>query len=455
MKKFQKYLSVCAVAVMLAPLASCDDDDTVDPYDINYCFIYQPNSTFAQLEYKANGQFLIDINDPLALKPVRLTKPAPRNINVEIAIDPTLVDEYNQANGTSYVFLEGASIVNPMLTIPQGEYISHDPVTVTFGDKKAFQTENTDLILPIVIRNADGMAISKSSRVFLTFTSTYRANGVTPIADTRITIDPDVDGWESAFTSYTINDFLTTEWAADDAITVKATIDNSLIDAYNSEHNTDYKPLQATITDLNIPAGASKANLALTFGDYTGIAQNDKFLVPVKLSITSGAGAELSSDVAYVKVIQLPLELECYSTLPGTYTQIPYESTWSGMLNGDTAIPEEIFTNPKDNTVYLWTPIGSTMAIDLGSVKNVNVMNWNFWLYYYAINSASNIQTSADGQNWSDWGDVTLRTSAGAQYNYIKFSKTAKFRYIRWTNGDYAFNSTWEPFYIGIVFYGQ
>ena len=100
MKKFWHYIAVCAVVATIAPLTSCDDDDTVDPYDINYCYLYQPNSTFARLEYKANGEFLIDINDPLALKPVRLTKPAPRDLSVKVGIDPSLVDEYNQANNT-------------------------------------------------------------------------------------------------------------------------------------------------------------------------------------------------------------------------------------------------------------------------------------------------------------------------------------------------------------------
>ena len=106
------------------------------PYDINYCYLYQPNSTFARLEYKANGEFLIDINDPLALKPVRLTKPAPRDLSVKVGIDPSLVDEYNQANNTEYTFLEGASIVNPVLTIPAGQYVSPEVITVTFGDKR-------------------------------------------------------------------------------------------------------------------------------------------------------------------------------------------------------------------------------------------------------------------------------------------------------------------------------
>lgn len=39
MKKFWHYIAVCAVVATIAPLTSCDDDDTVDPYDINYCYL--------------------------------------------------------------------------------------------------------------------------------------------------------------------------------------------------------------------------------------------------------------------------------------------------------------------------------------------------------------------------------------------------------------------------------
>lgn len=458
MKKFQKYLSVCAVAVMLAPLASCDDDDTVDPYDINYCYIYQPNSNFTKLEYKANGEFLIDVDDPLALKPVRLTKPAPRNINVEMAIDPTLVDEFNksaEAGKKTYVFLEGASIVNPMLTIPAGEYTSHDPVTVTFGDKKAFQTENTDFVLPIVIRNADGMTISKSSRIFLTFTSTYRANMVNPTVESTINIDTDLENWQSAYTTSTINDILATSWNADDAITVKATVDNSLIDAYNSENNTDYKPLQVSLTpeNINIAVGSNKANLGLTLGDYTGIANDEKYLIPVKFSITSGVGAELSSDVAYIKVVKLPLSVIKLGTyMPSGYTHMPYETTWTATSSSDSSFAANVLADADNSQTYAYTETGAQIEVDLGSVKNVSMMEHKFYAWWYALTEIKNVQTSADGVKWTDWGDVSLGSS---DTWYVGFSKTAKFRYIRWTAGDYSYDSEYGCYYTGLKFYNK
>ena len=111
MKKFWKYIAACAAAVMLLPLVACNDDDTVDPYDINYIYCYQKDNLYPSIEYRANGNFLENIDDPLQLVPVRLTKPAPADLTVEITIDPSAVDEYNAANNTAYKPVTGAQLL--------------------------------------------------------------------------------------------------------------------------------------------------------------------------------------------------------------------------------------------------------------------------------------------------------------------------------------------------------
>lgn len=207
MKKFWKYIAACAVVASMMPLTACDDDDTVDPYDINYVYLYQPNSTFANVEYKANGDFMSGLTDPLKTVPVRITKPAPSNLQIEVAIDPTLVDEYNEANGTEYKFLEGARIDNPVMTIAAGEYITPDSITISFGDHSGFMTEESNLILPVVIRSGSGLTISKSSRIFLTFNSTYRPNIVSLTTTEKVfRAALTADNWQDNIKKLTLTD---------------------------------------------------------------------------------------------------------------------------------------------------------------------------------------------------------------------------------------------------------
>lgn len=435
-----------AVATAMLPMVSCDDDDTVDPYDINYCYLYQPNSTYAQLEYKANGEFLIDINDPIHLMPVRVTKAAPKDLTVEVAIDPALVDEYNNANNSNYKMLEGAELLVSTLHIAKGEYISPDSIVVSFGDHSGFQSGDPDLILPIAIKYADGMTISKSSRIFLTFTSTYRPNLITVKETTVVSNDTSIPGWETANSNLTITQFLKTEWAADAPISVKAEIDNSLIETYNNLNGTNFKSIQATIVNqtMNIAAGETEANFELRLGNYTGVADGEEYLVPIKLSIAQGEGAELVEDVAYVKVIELPDALtgSQYRTSQDSYLE--YQSSWSA-INGSADI--STILNPSlSGHKQLHTD--DLIEIDLGQATELSEFGLYWYSSYYTADKLLNVETSEDGNKWRTWGDVTSAFSGS--YAYITFSKKVNARYIRFNIGE---ETGWGIYIRKIYFY--
>ncbi len=450
MKKFLKYATMFAVATAMLPMVSCDDDDTVDPYDINYCYLYQPYETFANVEYKANGDFISGLSDPLEVVPVRLTKAAPTNMQIEVAIDPTIVDEYNEANNTEYTFLEGAEIVNPTLTIAAGEYISADKITVSFTDHRGFINQENNLILPIVIKSAGNAVVSKSSRVFLTFNSTYRANLVmaTSVSNLKYMVDTDLSGWQNNKT-FRIEDFLTTTWPADAPITIKATIDQSLVDTYNQENDTDFKAIQATLNPSNLIFNVDDASIDLdvNFSDITEIANDEKYLVPVKLSFESGDGARLDEDseVVYIQLMKLPLELSV-SSQQGSLTLITPEASWTGTCNG-----RDLTAILQSNTSYVNIISGKVLEIDLGSVKNnVKGFGFQFYEWYYGLKDVQDVEVSVDGQTWLNYGGAKLYLE---QNQYLTFSKPATFRYMRLTSGDYGYSAGYGCYIKQIKFF--
>lgn len=484
MKKYWKYLiAAAAIAVSAPTFTACSDNDVVDPYSLNYCYVYQPSSTYAQLEYKANGEFLVDIANPLQVMPVRLTKPAPRDLNITVGIDESLVAEYNEANGTDYKFLTGCSILNPTLKINAGEYVStktvtqsvpnpddetgegmideqflrYDSITVSFGDMTGFQTGEQDYILPVVITNGDGTTISKSSRIFLTFSSTYKSNKVTASYVNYVSIDPDEDGWETAFTNLTIPEFFTTQWAADDPISISVQMDNSLIAGYNQENGTEYLALNGSSvksTTVNIAKGAQSGDLQLTLGNYTGVAAGNEYLIPLKLSLLDGKGAELDGETVFVSISNVPNELTAvYNYQPAGFTLIPYESSWSGNNYSLSAGEDENMTHILVNSDnYHGFEPGDVSTVDLGSTKTVGMFSFMFYAWYYSTTEIENVQTSTDGNKWTDWGAVEL---GDEQYWYITFSKPAKFRYIRWVWGGPAYSSYYGTFARNISFYSK
>ena len=161
MNKFWKVLTGCAVAVALMPLAACDNEDySSSPdrpdYNVNYVYLYEPVEAYSTIDFKATGDFLSTLDNPLALCPVHCTKPAPEDMVVKVSIDSSLVSAYNTANKTDYAFMDGVRLTNDVFTIKKGTYLSEEMITMDVYDRQSLQTSAKDLILPIKIENVSG-----------------------------------------------------------------------------------------------------------------------------------------------------------------------------------------------------------------------------------------------------------------------------------------------------------
>lgn len=411
----------------MMPLTACDDDDTVDPYDINYVYLYQPNSTFANVEYKANGDFMSGLTDPLKTVPVRLTKPAPSNLQIEVAIDPTLVDEYNEANGTEYKFLEGARIDNPVMTIAAGEYITPDSITISFGDHSGFMTEESNLILPVVIRSGSGLTISKSSRIFLTFNSTYRPNIVSLTTTEKVfRAALTADNWQDNIKKLTLTDLFRLSYKPYEEVTLNLAIDQSKVAEYNTANGTNYEfKSDATLESnaVTIATDASDAGISINTGDLTGIAQEKEYLIPVTLTSATGASVEYDEGMTvYVIVRGIARELNVSEAFyNGSQIDYPVTCTvngsdWSDVIDMDKYDYEEIDT-------------GTPIEMDFGKVVNLSSIFIYHYGSYYSATSAK-LETSVDGTNWTDWGEIEY---AGMKQYYINLVPATNVRYARLT----------------------
>lgn len=436
MKKFWKYIAAGAVVACLAPLTACDDDDEVDPYDINYCYVYQPNSTFATVEYNAKGDFLVGPDEPLEVMPVRATKPAPSNIQVEIAFDPALVDEYNEENGTDYKFLEGAELLKPVLTIQAGKYISDDVITIGFTDHSGFMVEETNLMLPVVIRNAGGLTISKSSRIFLTFNSTYRPNLLTVADDVTFKATVLKAGWENDVRKLEVNNAVRLSYTPYEDVTVRLSIDQSKVAEYNAAHGTSYQFKSDARLDsdqIKLTTEDTSGSLSITTGDLSGIAAGNSYLIPVVITGVDGASIEYtpSESIVYVVVKSVTREIAySESKLTGPTLTIPANAKVT--VNGEEnyvsyeSIPWIDIIRPGWDYGYL--NAGDEMVIDFGETVKIS----GFYSDNYYRSSAPlsiTLETSVDGVTWIDWGEASWTTAQGD--NYFKLSMADDMRYMK------------------------
>ncbi len=445
MKKFWKYIFAGVTSVMLMPFAACNDDDTVDPYDINYAYVYQPNSTFARVEYKANGEFIIDITDPLKVMPVRSTKPANGNVKIEVAIDPSLVDEYNEANKTSYKLLEGAEILNPQMIIADGEYVSADSITVGFTDHSGFLTGETDLILPIVIRSAGGgMTISKSSRIFLTFNSTYNPLVISTKPEAKFAACPSIDGWEQNIQSVTVDNAITASYTPFEPITVDLRIDGSKVNEYNTANGTSYEfKTDARLASNKITLGTEDLNGSFTInsGSLTDFANGKSYLIPVVVENPQGCRAELTGNtVVYVLLRSTGPEL-IFSTTADNYRiefALPAETTCtvngSPTYNGGWNNASWVDIINSNNSSYGYMSRNDVMEINFGKTFNLTSIYFNCWSGSYAPRSIA-LQTSANGTDWFEWETTAWTTAAGQFYIDLPFAYTTQYIKLQFPTG--------------------
>lgn len=443
MKTSFKYLLMgAAVAVSLPLFTACDDDEATDPYDLNYVYIYSPAEADNNLEYKGNGTFITSIEEECVINPVRCTKPAPDDITVNLEITPSLVESYNQEHGTSYTLLKGAKLENSSLTIKKGEYMSEQSLRVVYTDMSEFQNGTEKYILPIAIssiQGGNGLISENTSKVFLTFTSEYKANHVgfsRELYTEQLTFKP--SGFTNAMEELQISQPVITEWLADSEIKVNVAIDYDKLELYNGLNGTNYQrmPVEVSLSheSLTIAQGSSFPTeaFALKFADaMAGLPLEEaNYMVPLVLTAVNGEGAEMDEDakVFYVafNCISQPFAMETGSTAG---TRIKDYSTWgitvNGSANSDYGSWSILFSGyPVD----YWST-GEEMIIDFGSERNLWFIQIGTSYDAYYSYSNMKVETSVDGVEYE--GD-NVEVTPGLTIR-IKIMEPKPIRYLRLT----------------------
>lgn len=458
MTKFFKYMWLMAAAVALAPLTACDDDvetssTNKNDYNSNFIYFYQPQEDYSSIAFKANGEFLSQLSDPVTLTPVKLTKRAGSNVNVTVGIDPTLVDEYNNANGTSYKLLQGATIVEPNMVIEAGTYQTAQPIQVSLADHSALINNTEDLILPIAITSATGgVTISKSSRTFLIFK--YQADKISMVSQI-IDVETEESDWASQLANLTVEDVIFAGWKADEQISVNMEIDNSLISTYNEEMGTSYVAMEgAQVNPAVIAQGESSSDIVIKCGDLTQIATG--YVLPVKLTSVSGSGSAIDTDasVAYIVIREV-----VPSVFKASFSDSPITpgSDWSMTVNGEAGFEDEgdyyswsqLFT---DDDFFGFLYPDDVLVADLGSVQSLKGFYLQFYAWIYGVSELTKVETSVDGQTWKDWGSLSVGRNQSVT---AKFNTKANARYVRITVGQPSFNSNYGTYITKVSFYAK
>ena len=443
MKKLYKYLFMVVSAVALLPLmTACSDDESTDPYDVNYVYIYSPVETNGEMVYKGNGTFLTQVAAERNLTPVRCTKPAPERLVAHFTIDGSLVDAYNKEHGTNYTFVKSAQLDNATLVIEQGKYISADSLKLKLTDMTEFQNGAENYILPIVMTSVEGggVSMSQTSKMFLTFTSTYKANKVV-IGSGATTNLYYLDG-EMVEPENTEriqwNGMISSEWTPDDDITVSLEINNNLIDTYNALNGTNYVPmpnvaLETSVMHIKKGAWGPEEVFALTFSDKMASLEFGKnYLVPVCITEVSGVGAAINSEKSTCYLMfNTRKKPNVYVGTAPTGTKLTAESNWQVTVAGYEDYYgtdwNRIITSPGTSNYVGAAFQDEPVVLDMGEVKEVSSILINYYYSSYYGYGNTKIAFSLDGETFEDEECSLERTGT----HIILCRKPVLARYIR------------------------
>lgn len=196
-----KYIfGVFALALGAMCMTSCDDDDTYDvvgnPNNLVFADDYSTTTSVVQIPGATIAGFSLDI-------PARCNKIAASDIKVTFAVDNSLIDAYNEENGTEYLPLpeNTLALTNPTVTIPAGKSKSDDVFGIAL-------TENTDALatidnekgylIPVRIESVQGgqLAASVKSQTFIVLTVMHTVIDPDATADNRRgSLVSDRSGW--------------------------------------------------------------------------------------------------------------------------------------------------------------------------------------------------------------------------------------------------------------------
>lgn len=440
MKTLFKYLLMyMPLTVSLPLITACSDDESADPYDINYVYIYSPISTDNTLEYKGNGTFLVEISPECVVNPVRCTKPAPEDITIHFDVDPSLVDSYNQANGTNYTLLKSVQLENSVLHIKKGEYISADSLKVHYTDMTEFQNGAENYLLPIAVTSIEGsgISVSENSKIYLTFTSLYKVNTVNMGSSHSVNLEYENGGFTNLLDRLELVNMLTSTWAADEDIKVSLEIDPSLIGAYNAVNGTNYVLMPKVAFEhstmiIKKDARTPEEKVALTFSDaMASVNLGENYIVPIVISEVSGTGAGIGKVTTAYIVFRTVEKITVSTASAPTGTAINDFTGWGITVNGSATGPNwggswiELVTSPGDFVDYIEP--SEPLVLDMSKLETVSAFQIRYFSSSYSPSATTTVELSTDGINYKVG---QCKVIAASTHNFVLQYPTEA-RYIR------------------------
>ena len=444
-KNIFRFLAYSLVAATALTFGSCSSDDKYDvegnPDNLIYFKAGEINSNVytALVQHTPVGDYS-NLNIKI---PVFVQRTVSNSTKVTVALDNTLVDEYNKQNGTDYPVLpdNAIEILKTTVTLGTDAYTSTDSIEARLVEAQLPSLTEPEYMTAfrIVDVNGNGKASEERGVIYVkvqTGTDYIHVNNndeVTgAIAHTPIGSIGNVSIDLPAYVNQ----------AAKVGATATISIDNSLIAEYNAEHGTNYPAAPNGILNIenaSVTIAQGETTSATNFkaaipDDKKASLTGPQYLIPLRISAKRTDGVTVdNAGVIYMIITTKESLVNNDATEPiGTMIATSVMQTWTATNSAGN--PANVSYMLQENSRQTWD--NGTYIVDMKEVHNVSSVGimsyygqWGYPPYYLEV------EISEDGSNWTHVGEVEdgVNMIYYNNYGYLVMYGGKPARYIKMT----------------------
>lgn len=464
--KLNKLYIACGVLFFgAAALTGCSDDEVYDVDGSNNNLIYIDQSVAKVTECTVYHTPVGSYGDITANVKTKLQYASADSITISAAPDTSMVSVYNKeyhAAATTVPADVLAAIQLEKTGVAAGANVASEPLRVTIPAEACARLSEPEYVVPLRLSavkegtlDTDRPVVA-SEEMGVYYLAIHSTNDMVYLSGSNSVNCGIVRTPVGIFGEVKADFNVGLHFQLDSEVKVSATVDNSLIDAYNAEHNKNYKALPANVagaievTAATVAAGEVNGSLHVALPTDLGRTLTEAgYVAPLRLvaEYANGTKVTLDSQVAYLVVTTEESLIQDEPTaLLGT--AVSDISAWKCISAVNYNKDELKLSTWKFSQMNI---DNASFVVDFGAVHKVGAFK-----YSCTPGKSFRFYLSEDNANWVDLGDVNGKDTyyedwsnqwyvlyGAVKARYVKVEQTLDASHWGWGYGNYSWGASY------------
>lgn len=473
--KLNKLYIACGVLFFgAAALTGCSDDEVYDVNGSNNNLIYVDQSIAKVTECTVYHTPVGSYGDITANVKTKLQYASADSITISAVPDTSMVSVYNKEYHGAATTVPAdvlAAIQLEKTGVAAGANVASEPLRVTIPAEACARLSEPEYVLPLRLTAVKegtldtDRPVVPSEEMGVYYLVIHTSNDMVYLSDSNSAKCKIVRTPVGVFGEVKADYNVGLRFQLDSQVKVSATVDNSLIDAYNAEHGNSYKALPANVAGaLEVTAAtvaAGEVNGSLHVALPTDLAQTltePGYVAPLRLvaEYANGTKVTLDSQVAYLVVTtEESLIQDNPTAMLGT--AVSDISAWTCISAVNYNKDELKLSTWKFSQLRI---DNASFVVDFGAVHKVGSFKLSC-----SPGKSFRFYLSEDNAKWVDLGDVegkgTYSESRNSQWyvlygavnaRYVKVVQTLDPGFWGWGYGNYGWGASYVSTTWGVAF---